>query len=81
MLRDDYEMMTKIKTYLLLFILGILTVFILQNISTVEIRFLFWHLSVSRTVILLTLVSTGIIIGWLLHIYYLAHIKNRAKKI
>lgn len=45
-------------------------VFILQNISIVEITFLFWSLQMSRALLIFFLLAIGIAIGWLLHAHF-----------
>ncbi|HXH64013.1 MAG TPA: LapA family protein [Mariprofundaceae bacterium] len=42
-------------------------IFVLQNTQVVEIRFLFWTLSMSRVLIILLLLAIGMLAGWLLH--------------
>lgn len=45
-------------------------VFIVQNISVVEITFLFWSLQMSRALLIFFLLAIGIAIGWLLHAHF-----------
>lgn len=56
----------KTKTIIVLALLGIFAVFILQNTTVVEIRFLFWQLSLSRVVLLIGSLFIGILIGLLI---------------
>jgi len=63
----------KLKHYVMIISASLLALFILQNMTMVEIRFLFWHISISRPLVLIALLSIGIVIGWLLHSYYLSH--------
>lgn len=44
-------------------------IFILQNVTVVEVRFLFWSLAMSRALWMLLLLAIGVIVGWLLHSY------------
>lgn len=46
--------------------LVILVIFAAQNAEVVDIRFLFWKLSMSRAVLLLLVFVTGLGSGWLL---------------
>ena len=62
-----------LKHYAMIIAASLLGIFILQNMTMVEIRFLFWHISVSRPIVLIALLSIGIVIGWLLHSYYVNH--------
>jgi uncharacterized integral membrane protein len=41
-------------------------IFIAQNYKVVEIRFLFWTLSMSRVVLLFGVFGVGTLVGWLL---------------
>lgn len=51
------------KAIIALALLIIFTVFILQNTEVVEISFLFWKMSLSRVVLLLGSLFTGVFIG------------------
>jgi uncharacterized integral membrane protein len=42
-------------------------IFVLQNTQVVEIRFLFWTLSMSRVLMIPLLLAIGMLVGWLLH--------------
>jgi uncharacterized integral membrane protein len=46
---------------------GMTILFILQNVTPVELTFLFWTLSMSRALLMFLILSVGIILGWLLH--------------
>jgi len=61
----------------LILILGSFAVlFIFQNVSVVEIKFLFWSIQMSRSLLVLLLLVVGIIIGWVMH----GHLKYRKDK-
>ena len=51
------------KTIIALVFLSIFTVFILQNTEVVEISFFFWKISLSRVILLLGSLFTGVLIG------------------
>jgi putative membrane protein len=55
----------KLITILSLIALG--AIFIVQNVDIVELRFLFWTMSMSRALMFVFLLLIGIVIGWLLH--------------
>jgi len=40
-------------------------VFVLQNTTVVEIRFLFWTLSMSRALLIVLVLVIGMVLGWL----------------
>ncbi len=42
----------------------LLVIFIVQNVAVMEIKFLFWKMSMSRSLIMFFLVIIGIAIGW-----------------
>jgi uncharacterized integral membrane protein len=48
-------------------ITGLLLVFIVQNVTVMDLRFLFWTLSMSGALLMLLILSVGVILGWLLH--------------
>ena len=48
-------------------ILAVLTVvFIIQNTAVMELKFLFWTLSMSGALMAILVLSIGIILGWLM---------------
>ena len=49
---------------------GMTILFIIQNVPSVEVTFLFWTLSMSRALLISLILSIGIILGWLLHSYF-----------
>lgn len=49
-----------------LILAAMVALFILQNVTTVELTFLFWTLSISKAVLMLMILSIGILLGWLL---------------
>jgi uncharacterized integral membrane protein len=50
-----------------LILAAVVVLFILQNVTTMELTFLFWTLSMSRALLMLLILSIGILLGWLLH--------------
>ena len=58
----------KVKTAGIISLLSVFMVFILQNTQVVDIKFLFWQMSLSRVILLLGAlfigVLVGLIIGW-----------------
>ena len=46
---------------------GMAVLFIIQNVTVVDMKFLFWTLSMSRALLMFLILSVGIILGWLLH--------------
>ena len=46
---------------------GFMLAFVIQNTTVMNLRFLFWKLSMSGALMMLLILSVGIILGWLLH--------------
>ena len=46
---------------------GLVFLFVAQNATVVEIRFMFWQVTMSRSLLVLLLLAIGIMAGWLLH--------------
>ena len=64
------------KLIISLILAGFAIVFIIQNVTVMEIRFLFWTFAMSRSLMMIFLLAIGIIVGWLLNSY----IQHRAAK-
>lgn len=64
------------KMLLILVLVGLVVLFIIQNVAIVEIQFLFWAAHMPRSLLMFLLLAIGVIIGWFLHGY----IKHRDKK-
>lgn len=50
-----------------LVLIGAAVLFILQNIGIIEIRFMVWSVSMSRSLLLFIVLFIGVVIGWLWH--------------
>lgn len=59
----------KPKIILGVILAGFALLFIIQNISVIDIRFMFWTLSISSALLMVLLCLTGAFLGWLLHSY------------
>jgi uncharacterized integral membrane protein len=46
---------------------GLVLLFIVQNVAVMNLRFLFWTLSMSGALLMLLVLAVGVILGWLLH--------------
>lgn len=62
-----------IKLILVLVLAGLAVIFIVQNVTVVEVRFLLWSVEISRALLMFLLLAVGIVIGWFLH----GHFKYR----
>jgi len=54
------------KKIISLVLAGLTILFILQNITVININFLFWTFFISRSVLIFLVLLIGIAIGWLL---------------
>ena len=55
------------KLILGIILAGMVVVFIFQNITSVNLSFLFWTMSMSMALLMFLILSVGTILGWLLH--------------
>jgi uncharacterized integral membrane protein len=49
-----------------IFLLLLVVIFTLQNTEQVNINFLFWHVTLSRALMLFLVLTVGLLIGWLM---------------
>lgn len=64
----------KLSTSLILVILA--TIFLIQNTQVVDINILFWTISMSGAIMVVSLLIIGVLIGWFLN-GYLSNKKNK----
>ena len=64
------------RLVLAMVLLGGFVLFVIQNVAVVEIQFLFWSTRISRSLLMLLVLATGILVGWFLHAY-LRHRQSR----
>ena len=55
-----------IRNIIFICLIGLVVIFVLQNTQVVEVRFLFWTVSMSRALMLFGTLVIGLIGGWLL---------------
>jgi len=55
------------KLIICLILAGLVVIFIIQNVTVIDIRFLFWTLSMSRALLMFFVLAIGVVIGWSLH--------------
>ena len=58
-----------IRLILVIILVSFVVVFIVQNVAAVEVSFLFWSISMSRSLLIFFTLIIGLIIGWFLHGY------------
>lgn len=64
-----------LKLYTMLTLVALAAIFIVQNVDVVEVRFLFWKMSMSRALMFVFLILIGIAVGWLLR----AHLQHKTQ--
>ena len=60
-------MFNLIRTIALVVIAMLATIFLIQNLATIEVAFLTWSISAPRAVIFLMVFAVGLAAGYLLH--------------
>ncbi len=58
------------KLVVILILAGFAVVFIIQNVTVVQIQFLFWSIQMSRSIFMFLMLFIGVAIGWFLHGYW-----------
>lgn len=64
-----------LKGGLSMVLIGLLIVFAIQNVATVEVNFLLWNLKLPRAVLYFGIFALGVFIGWLTR-YFGGHDKG-----
>ena len=59
-----------LKLILSLLLAGLAVLFVVQNVAVVEVRFLLWGLQMTLSLLIFLLFAGGILVGWLLHSYW-----------
>ena len=62
--------MNKAKLTLILALVAVVVLFTLQNTQVVELRFLFWKLTMSRVLLIILLLAIGATLGWVANSVY-----------
>lgn len=65
-----------LRNVLIAVLIGLLVIFVIQNVATVEVNFLAWSMSLPRAVLYLVLLGLGGLAGWLIR-YYQARPRDR----
>ena len=58
------------KLVLSLVLAGLAVLFVVQNVTVVEVRFLLWGLDMTLSLLIFLLFAGGLTVGWLLHSYW-----------
>ena len=67
--------MANAKLVISLVTAGLVVLFLIQNTVVVEVRFMFWSISMSRSLMIFFLFAFGILSGWFLHSHLICHKK------
>jgi uncharacterized integral membrane protein len=67
------------KLIISLILAGLVVLFVVQNVPVVEVRFLLWGLQMTLSLLIFLLFAGGIIVGWLLHSYWVYRRKPLAQ--
>ena len=59
--------MANTKLVFSLILAGLVVLFLIQNTAVVEVRFMFWSMSMSRSLMIFFVFAFGILAGWLMH--------------
>jgi uncharacterized membrane protein YciS (DUF1049 family) len=71
----------RIRFVLSIALLGAAVLFMLQNVGVVEIRFLIWSVSLSRSLLLFAVLLIGVAVGWLWHSLWLRRARKHAREL
>ena len=55
-----------IRVWVTIGVIGLLALFTLQNVVTVEVTFLFWTIMLPRAILLFFVFAVGVLVGWIL---------------
>lgn len=55
-----------LKPWLGIVLLGLVVLFTVQNIATVELNFFFWSFSMPRAILVFLIFLAGVLTGWIL---------------
>jgi len=57
------------KLISVLILVCLATIFIIQNVAAVDVRFLFWSIAMSRALLIVFAIVIGFVFGWIVHAY------------
>ena len=72
---------TNVKLITGLVLAALVLVFIIQNAAVVELHFLFWTLSMSRSLMILFVLFIGLVIGWIVGSHFQRKPQNEDKPV
>ena len=72
--------MMRYKLIASLVIICLIAIFIIQNATVVEIKLLFWTISMSRVLLMFILLAIGVLAGWLISGHFSHRKKSKSQK-
>jgi uncharacterized integral membrane protein len=66
------------KLIIILFLILVASLFLVQNTQVVNIRIIFWTYSLSVSIVIVSMLIVGILIGWFLK-SYISYKNNKSK--
>jgi uncharacterized integral membrane protein len=66
---DGRSLRDVLRNVLIAVLVGLLVIFVIQNVATVEVNVLAWSMSLPRAVLYLVLFALGGLVGWLIRYY------------
>jgi len=61
-----HEAIKRVRFVIIMFLLGFLGLFSVQNVAPVELKFLVWSFESRRIIVIGTSLAIGLAIGWLM---------------
>ena len=58
-----------LKSVLIAMLIGLVLMFVVQNVTSVEVQFLIWNVTLPRAVLYLVIFALGAIVGWTAHYF------------
>ena len=62
-------MRTNLRNVSVIVLVGLLVVFVIQNMTTVEVNFLVWNVRLPRAILYIVIFGFGAIVGWLTRLF------------
>ena len=57
---------THLKLGAALLLFAMVIVFTIQNVEVVQVRFFFWTVEMSRSLLIFSILASGVVLGWIL---------------
>ena len=67
----------KFRITMTLLLLGLVMIFAVQNVAVVDLKFLIWHGSIPRSLLIFLMLLIGIAIGWFARVIVAGAVRAR----